>query len=223
MDNQFTLLLCPERDVGYYADGLLGDCNPVYIAMHYTPPYEPFNGLRQFQLQMQQLNPFELRQYQPIIDLTEWLHHEREVYFDILVKYLADHTDLWRCILTVRNASVRDVQPMFLCLRLCMTGEIQAHAFAEQDHQLEAQLISQYGMTEGDARTMAQIILKPAFRPYRSHSFLERVVKEIRDTPDAAPSGSRLKAYALGQNSLLRLIDENAVLAVLGDKEGRSR
>lgn len=219
--NKFTLLLCHENDVGYYVDALIAEHNPLFITMHYTPPYEKFTGLRQLQKQIQQLNPFELARYQPVIDITEWLHHESEDYFAIIVKYLADHTSLWNYILTIRNSVVSDVQPMFLQLRTYMTGRIQEHKFAEQDWLLEAQLISQYNMTESDACLISQIMMQPAFKSYRTQSFLENLVAEIKETSNTATTKDKLHSYMLGDTSLLRMIDEKAVRAVLEIHEGR--
>lgn len=223
LNNHFTLLLCHENDVSYYADTLLDDNKPLYMLFHYTPPYEQFKGVRQFQQQLAQLNPLEWKQYKPVIDLSEWLHHETEEYFIAFVKYLADHTSLWQYILTVRNAVAADVQPMYLRLRLYMTGDVQVHEFTKPDRLLELQLISQYGMVEKDACTLAQIMAQPAFKLYRTQSFLEHLVEEINAFPNKILTDSKLRAYALANGSLLRLIDEKAVRAVLEKQEGREQ
>ena len=102
-----------------------------------------------------------------------------------------------------------------------MTGRIQEHKFAEQDWLLEAQLISQYNMPESDACLISQIMMQPAFKSYRTQSFLENLVAEIKETSNTATIKDKLHSYMLGDTSLLRMIDEKAVRAVLEIHEGR--
>lgn len=68
----------------------------VFFRWHYVPPYEKFPALRQLLLRVKEATGLRAEFRGVVaIDATEWLGHEREEYFTVILKYLYDHRNAW--------------------------------------------------------------------------------------------------------------------------------
>ena len=91
-----------------------GDSIYLYYKMKYVPPYEKFNELRHLILKIK--NSTGLRyEFKGIIaiDLFEFINHEDDEYFEIILKFLYDHKHIWHYIFTFQNAGVEKIKPIF--------------------------------------------------------------------------------------------------------------
>lgn len=179
--------------------------NTLLFTFHYTPPYERFEQLKQLQLEARSKNPFN-RDYYFAIDITEWLGHEDEEYFDIICKYLTDMAKHIRYIFMVSNRNEKTIKMMHIKLRTYMNGTYRTdERWADRNGITNViHEISNYDNTA--AQALADILMRPEFDDYRSCSFIRQISNEILNESDGCITLDDLVKYINDNNSLITLL-----------------
>ena len=68
----------------------------VYFKLPYVPPCDPFKELRRLILRIRENTGLRANFRGVVaIEVSDWIGHEREEYFTVLLKYLYDHRAFW--------------------------------------------------------------------------------------------------------------------------------
>ncbi|MDY5001845.1 MAG: hypothetical protein SO122_05230 [Eubacteriales bacterium] len=91
-----------------------GECPVFRFCFRYYAPYEKaFNELRRIRFEARNHTRFK-EEYNGYIavDVSEWIGHEEEFYFDIFLKFLSDQKDHWRYIFYTEDTCVRETRKL---------------------------------------------------------------------------------------------------------------
>ena len=91
-----------------------GECIVFFFFFRYYAPFEKdFNELRRIGFEARKHTRFK-EEYNGYIavDVSEWIGHEDEFYFDIILKYLYDQNDHWRYIFYTDDTQICDTKHM---------------------------------------------------------------------------------------------------------------
>ncbi len=177
-DNPFTLLALSGRDASRETIGQLADSGKVLdYSLVYTPPYEAFAGIRELQLAVRRMGPFPPETL--VIDLTEWVGHEEEEYFEVTAMFLHDHRSLWNYAFLAREHSMEDCAMLYFTLRSFLEGRmIEDRTFADRDS-LSFYLTVHHPINKDAADTLAGILLSPQARMLRSYPRVDALLSEL--------------------------------------------
>ncbi len=156
----------------------------VYFKMPYIPPCDPFKELRRLILRIHGCTGLRANFKGVVaIEVSEWIGHEREEYFTVLLKYLYDHRGFWR-IAAVLNHCTEDQVNRFLsaCTRYITPRLFDANLFSDRDT-LGCLIRLEYAkqgksITQEAVEQMAEALGSPALRDARSLTLIERSVEE---------------------------------------------
>ena len=177
-DKPFVLLALSGRDAARETlDDLAGGERILEFVLPWTPPYEPFEGIRELQLAARRMGPFPAGCL--VLDLTEWIGREEEEYFEIAVMYLHDHRHLWNYIFLIREREARGCAALFRTLRAFLTGELREdRTFADRET-LAAALRDRYLIDRGAADRLSSLLMRPDARMLRSYPRLNALMEEL--------------------------------------------
>ncbi len=157
----------------------------VYFKLPYIPPCEPFKELRRLILRIREKTGLRANFRGVVaIEVSEWIGHEREEYFTVLLKYLYDHRTFWR-IATVLNRCTSNQINRFLsdCSRYITPRLFTINVFG--DHDTLCGLIyyeftqQNRQITKEAARLLATTLARKELKDARSLTLIERTVEEV--------------------------------------------
>lgn len=197
---------CPEAFAGK------SPC--IYFKMPYIPPYETFQELRQLILRIRESTGLRAH-FQGVvaIEVTEWLGHEREEYFTVLLKYLYDHRDLWQAAFVLYSGTMAQTQRFLSACAGYITPRLfNAELFSHPDRLRE--MISRECrrqrkiITQEAAEVLAEAIADTQFRYTRSLTLIERSVEELGDGSRNGEiiTGDAVREYLANPYSMLAMI-----------------
>lgn len=186
--------------------------------MSYTPIFEPLKALYQFQEKLISTNACTRARLVIVLDISEWIGHNNEPYFDIIMKYFMDHKQ-WQLMYVVYDTAHRlesAVKQCFLQLQLhfCCHGELLLEPVLNAD-QIRNHLVLHHQMTETDASLLTEIIVHPSFDRYRTIEGLDRVVEDIHEKVGTFLANDSIQKYVLQSDSMLVAIDRKLIQSVL--------
>lgn len=162
----------------------------VYFKLPYIPPFERFEELQRLILCVRESTG--LRAYYKgivAIEATEWIGHEREEYFTVILKYLYDHRDIWRPALILNNCNEGQLSKLCQACSLYLTPRLfNLCVFLDLDT-LSSYLSALFrarelNVSDTAITRLATALLKSEYKPARSITLLERVVDEILTLTD---------------------------------------
>ena len=119
----FIFLLTGEPNNDTAVKNYVGFEDTVCIfKMKYILPYHNFNELKSFQLTAR-YKPFKTRIEYAAVDISEWIKHENEEYFDIAMKFFHDYIDL-KYIFTVGSCTQEEIKALYKKASQYMQGDI---------------------------------------------------------------------------------------------------
>lgn len=199
-----------EANPGMFAG--LSPC--VYFKMPYVQPCENFRELRKLILRIRE-NTGLRADYRGIvaIEATEWIGHEREEYFTIVLKFLFDHRDIWRSAMILNDCRQQQLQRFVsACARYVMPKLIDLPLFRDGDA-LRGLIRAEFqkhstNISLPAAGLLAEAMAKPELKEVRSLAFLERTVREIISCNDFRPqvTKTRIENYLLEPDTTLTLL-----------------
>ena len=157
----------------------------VYFKMPYIQPCDSFQELRRLILRVRE-NTGLRAEYRGIvaIEATEWLGHEREEYFTVLLKYLYDHREQWQAVIVLQDCGP-DRMRRFLaaCVRYMTPKQVSIRLFEDAASLLEPvrSVFRNQGssISQAAAAMLAEALVKPELKEARSLEFIHRAAAEI--------------------------------------------
>ena len=177
-DKPFTLLALSGRDAARETLGSFAEGGRILeFTLPYAPPYEDFGGIRELQLAVRRMGTFPPDTL--VIDLSEWIGHEEEEFFEVTAMFLHDHRDLWNFLFLVRERDAEDCAAMFFTLRAFLVGELREdRTFADRESLVEY-LTAQQQIEPEAADRLAGILLKPGAQMLRSYPRVNALLDEL--------------------------------------------
>lgn len=97
-ENAFTFFLTGKKDndaavENYVRNNGYDEAKRVHYKLEYIPPYQNFTGIAHFErlTQYRAFSDSVQKRAVAIIDLSEWIGHEKEEYLEIFCKFLHDY------------------------------------------------------------------------------------------------------------------------------------
>ena len=178
-----TQILCPNR--------FAGNASCVYYKLPYITPCENFHELRKLILRVQESTGLRARFHGIVIlDISEWVGHEKEEYFTSLLKYLFDHSDHWHCALVLKNCT--DTKLNQLKRNICfqvpgMELKLSAQMIFTDPKRLEAycrdslcraeKVIAQAGLS-----LLVDALSRKALSEARSLALIDQIIRNLIQT-----------------------------------------
>jgi hypothetical protein len=176
--NDFILLVTGVSNNDEAVKYLLGDnAQVVRFKMRYTPPYEKFKELKSFQLKTK-YRPFKPRCEYVAVDISEWVGHEDEEYFETAMKFFHDHNDV-KYVFTVGNNPREAVQSMYIRASLYMRGRIAEDKTLTRSDELGNHIISHYRIDKPSASLLADLFVKS--NKLHGYAMLNMMMREIQE------------------------------------------
>lgn len=182
----------------------------VYQKLLYCAPFEPFQGLRQLELQLR--NATGLRAcYRGIValDLSEWVGHEQEEYLHITLKYLHDHRHLWKCIFLAGNRDLPQITPLLQAAAQYLQPGVQRLCLFR-----DMPLLAQYIQASINITPKACSMLAKSLQDIpgaQNCAILEQVLGElISKAANGKVTSQDVTAYLADDDALLSLIHGQA-------------
>lgn len=157
------------------------DCTILSFKLPYTPPYERFKGIREYQYATR-YRPFQSqprRSCVVILDVSEWIHHTEDDYLRLFMKYIHDENGFYsrEYLLTVGKADERSIRNLRLLVAEYLGGGQVVYDRTLCDRNaLRDYLQKTYPLTENAADWLAQIYLT---RPIRSIDMVNAITHEF--------------------------------------------
>lgn len=157
----------------------------VYFKMPYVPPCESFKELRHLILRVFE-NTGLRANFKGIVSIeaTEWLGHEQEEYFSVVLKYLYDHRDIWRPAMILNNCSETQLRRFLSACVKYITPQVYDGRIFTNRQTLEtlleeALLDRQYTLSKKAKVLLTEALSRPELAASRSLTLIERVAEDI--------------------------------------------
>lgn len=198
----------------------------VYFKLPYVPPCDTFQELRRLILRIHESTGLRANFKGVVaIEAGEWIGHEREAYFTVLLKYLYDHRSLWKPALILNHCTPAHVNRFLShCARYITPRLFPADLFSAPETlcRLIQQAFHRQGrkITQEAAARLAEAMARPELQDARSLALIDRIVAELisgMDTPGAV-TADNVRGYLLEPHSTLTmmagkpLFDERSML-----------
>ena len=203
-----------EKELNSDPDTFAGLVPCVYFKMPYIQPCDSFQELRRLILRIRE-NTGLRANYKGIvaIEATEWIGHEREEYFTVLLKFLYDHRNLWQAAMILNDCKPAQIQRFLsACVRYITPKVFDIKLFDDADVLRgviqEAFQKRNTRISHAAATMLAASMVKPALQDARSLTFIERTVDEVLSYNDTRQqiTVDRVKDYLLDDSSTLTLM-----------------
>ena len=171
-----------KKEAGY------GDGESIFFKLGYTPPYQKFFSIREFQCEMR-YRPFEesnKKMAAAVIDLTEWIGHEDEEYLEIFFQYLHDFDctfHSYEFVFTVSDADREQTRELLL-----LAAEYLGQYRVEEDRTLNTEqalaelLQEEYPVDQWVAKRLAKIFLSGKGRDFaKIRGFMNDFVAHVKN------------------------------------------
>lgn len=157
----------------------------VYFKLPYIPPCEPFKELRKLILRIRENTGLRANFHGVIaIEVSEWIGHEREEYFTVLLKYLYDHRTFWRIATILNGCTSNQINRFISCCSKYITPRLFAiNVFGDYDtlcSLIHNEFTQQNRrITQEAAGLLATTLAKQELKDARSLTLIERTVGEV--------------------------------------------
>lgn len=210
-----SLIRCiAEKESEAYPHSLEGQSPYVYFKMPYIQPCDNFKELRRLILWVRQKTGLRAN-YRGIvaIEATEWIGHEREEYFTVLLKYLYDHRDIWQAAMILKDCNPAQLQRFTeACVRYMTPKLVQIRVFENAATLFGVLQVAFENRSAHISHTavsmLAEVMVKPELKEARNLEFIERIVAEVityRDEP-LQITEDHVKDYLMESCSMLAMM-----------------
>ena len=183
-EKAFTVFITGVKSNDYAVKRYIGKGKSyVFYKLPYAPPYQGFNGIRDFQV-ITRFKPFEdstQKNKYAVVDLSEWVGHEREEYLEIFMKFLHDYSGYFEFeyIFTVGNAKRNQIQEL-LVLAATYLEEVNVHEDLTlvEEKKLAKYIQLHFEVEKNCAAKLAQIFIKNNIDGYTQlHVFMNDICR----------------------------------------------
>lgn len=196
----------------------------AFFRVRYAPPCERFPELRRLILCVKEVTGLRA-EFRGIVaaEVSEWLNHETEEYFTVLLKYLYDHRDIWHGWLVVRDCPEGQMVRFLSACVVYLTPRVLDQRLYRDPERLERLLRARFHQNGREAppeaaRLLTEALLSPRLAQGRSLTVLERVVEEVVEA-GAADGAETMRNYLNRTDTLVALLAGEASKARGGDDE----
>lgn len=178
----------------------------VYNRLPYVAPYEKFGCLRQLAAQLRDTAGLRA-EFRGIValDLREWLGHEEELYLSVTFKYLHDHRQTWKILLTAGEATARRIQPLLLAAAPYLRPDLRRLYLFRYRSLLQSYLFSRANLEPEAAALLATTCMQtPALQ---SCAVTGQILDELRSRTSSRVTAAVLRSYLQEETSLPALLD----------------
>lgn len=186
----------------------------VYFKMPYVQPCDSFRELRRLILRVRE-NTGLRADFKGIvaIEATEWLGHEKDAYFTVLLKYLYDHRDTWRAAFILNHATPAQFQRFTSACACYVTPRMfDVRVFSDRDRL--CRLIHESfrnqcaGISLSAAEILAEAMGKAELKNSRSLTLIERTTAELIAWGEGTPEvdSARVRDYLTSPCSTLTMM-----------------
>lgn len=199
----------------YYwgSDSYLSDIieNHMFFTLSYVPPYEKLD-LGKLQIAEREQNIYG-EPITIIINLSEWLGHEKEDYFIISTKFFYDMRSRWKYIFTINSKNADAIKDMFIIFRSYkMFGSLELDVNWETQESLKKHINKDFDWSLESASLFAKILFSPDFDNYKTDLFIETVSEEIRRTQGCGKiTTDEFESYLKFENGIVSLLCEENI------------
>lgn len=157
----------------------------VYFKLPYVPPCEQFKELRRLILRIRENTGLRANFHGVVaIEVSEWIGHEREEYFTILLKYLYDHRSYWRIATVLNGCTPNQINRYVSCCSKYITPRsFSINVFG--DHDTLCNLIhneftrQNKRITQEAADLLATALARQELKDAKSLTLIERTAEEV--------------------------------------------
>lgn len=213
-----------EEEKSHMPQAFAGKEACVYFKLPYVPPCEPFKELRRLILRIRENTGLRANFKGVVaIEVTEWVGHEKEDYFTVVLKYLYDHRKFWN-IAAVLNGCSENQTARFLaeCSRYITPQLFPIRVFSDMEtlNHLICRIFDRYGrpISPKGAELAAAALMRPELKNARSLTLILRVAEEILALPeDGKPvTAALVREYLMDACSTPVMIAGGTLLAERG-------
>ncbi len=162
-----------------------GNTPCVYFKLPYVPPYETFKELRRLILRIRE-NTGLRADFRGIvaIEATQWLDHEQEEYFTVLLKYLYDHRSLWHSVLVLTDVTKAQTNRFLsCCARYISPRSFDLRVFSRQET-LDSLIRLEFdrcgkAFSPDATQILSGVLMRPELKEARSLALIARTAGEI--------------------------------------------
>ncbi len=181
MKNDFTLLITGSENNENAASGLVpAGREIVCFRPAYVPPYGEFRQIKKLQARLGASGYMKGRTVGCILDLSEWIGHENEEYFILLLKYLHDHRSRISFVFTAGANTEEQTKQLYFRLRCYLRGSIAADMTFLNPGTLCGYIESK-GFAHAAAGILAELIMSDGMSDLRSYPMLDMICGELRE------------------------------------------
>lgn len=189
----------------------------VYYKIPYVPPYETFRELRRLILHIRENTGLRAHFRGVVaIEVTQWLGHETDEYFTVLLKYLSDHRGLWQAALVLNSETESQTQRFLSACASYITPRLFDVSLFSCPDRLRQTIRRECGLqgkliTRDAAQTLAEVLASSEFCQARSLSLIQRTAEEL-------VAGSLSNGIITEEAVLEYLADPHSLLAMIAGK-----
>lgn len=195
----------------FAADGK-ADC--VYFKLPYVPPCEPFHELRRLILRVRENTGLRANFRGAVaIEVNEWLGHESEEYFTVLLKYLYDHRSIWNIGLVLNHRDPEKIKRLLFQCSKYITPCLYEFPVFDHPETLCALLRYEFFHQKGSicpeaTELLATALARKELNNYRSLTLLERTAEELslRCREDQSLGAEAVRAYLSDPDTTLTMM-----------------
>ncbi len=180
--------------------------NHMFFTLPYVQPYEKLD-LGKLQIAEREENIFG-EPITIIINLSEWIGHEKEEYFIISAKFLFDMRSKWTYIFTVNSNDVNAIKDMFVVLRSYnLFGTLELDENWKTPEALKEHIAKDFNWTPDSASLLTKFLLSSDFDNCKTDMFIDTVSNEIRAMQKCKEvTTDELEAYLKNKNGIVNLL-----------------
>lgn len=193
-----------NRDLDALISSVVGNKSAIYYDLQYVPPYDDFDALDKLCEKVRGVFP-PVEDQLVVVDITDWIGHQDEKYFEVVIKYLADRSENWDVLFTARG----DESKTSALLNHIRLADISVSVIKDTvftDYRSFCDTIhSRYSVRNNVLPVLFGLFSDKRAEPLRSNSILLQVM-------DGMSSGRKIvdiaavKSYVRDKNSVFNMI-----------------
>ena len=219
-NNGFVLLISGVSDNDKLVKKLTESERPIYYKSRYVPPYEKFSELKNLLLRVKSMTDVNADST-IAVDMAEWIGHEDDEYFTVMLKYLHDQRSHWRYVITVSNHTKEEASMLYLRLRLYLAGSlIEDTTFLDSVH-LSDYITANCSIDAAASQLLAAQLLDSENKPVKSFELVDSVILELNHwSGGGTVSVDDIKRYFGDKSTILSMLAEQNVYGKGNDRYG---
>ena len=157
----------------------------VFFRLNYVPPYEKFQELRLLLLRVKEAKGMRAEFRGVVaIDVTEWLGHEGEEFFTVILKYLYDHRNSWMSAFVLCNSTETQQRKLAVACAAYISPVVEDVSLFFRNDRLARMLQLRFhaagrSILRSTLNRLAETLTSPELAQVRSLTLLDRVVEDL--------------------------------------------